>query len=92
MKKLLASLAVCTLVAAPVWATPKTVTLAVPGMTCAACPFTVKAALTKVVGVTRTDVKFEAREAEVTFDDSKTNVLALTTATANAGYPSSVKR
>lgn len=92
MKKLLASLVVCTLVATPVWATPKTVTLAVPGMTCAACPFTVKAALTKVVGVTRTDVKFEAREAEVTFDDSKTNVLALTTATANAGYPSSVKR
>ena len=92
MKKLLASLAVCTLVATPVWAAPKTVTLAVPGMTCAACPFTVKAALTQVVGVTRTDVKFEAREAEVTFDDSKTNVLALTTATANAGYPSRVKR
>lgn len=92
MKKLFTSLAVCTLVATPVWAAPKTVTLAVPGMTCAACPFTVKAALNKVDGVTGIDVKFEAREAKVTYDDAKTNVLALTTATANAGYPSSVKR
>lgn len=92
MKKLLASLAVCALIAGPVWAAPKTVTLAVPGMPRAACPFTVKAALNQVVGVTRTDVKFEAREAKVTYDDAKTNVLALTTATANAGYPSSVKR
>lgn len=92
MKRLLASLAVCTLIATPVWAGTKTVTLAVPGMTCAACPFTVKAALSQVVGVTRTDVKFEAREAKVTYDDAKTSVQALTTATANAGYPSSVKR
>lgn len=91
MSKLIACLAVCTIVAAPVWAAPKTVTLAVPGMTCAACPFTVKAALAKVAGVTRTDVKFEAREAKVTFDDAKTNLLALMKATGDAGYPSTVK-
>ncbi len=44
MKKLLVAFAVA-LVAVPVWAATQTVTLAVPGMTCAACPITVKKAL-----------------------------------------------
>ncbi len=44
MKKLFASLALAAAVA-PVWAATQTVTLAVPGMTCAACPITVKKAL-----------------------------------------------
>ncbi len=44
MKNLLAALAVA-VVAVPVWAVTQTVTLAVPGMTCAACPITVKKAL-----------------------------------------------
>jgi mercuric ion binding protein len=60
-------------------------------MTCAACPITVKHALSKVTGVEKADVRFEQREAIVTFDDGKTNVQALTRATADAGYPSSVK-
>ncbi|WP_096031677.1 mercury resistance system periplasmic binding protein MerP, partial [Pseudomonas aeruginosa] len=66
--------------------------LAVPGMTCAACPITVKKALTKVEGVTKAEVSYENREAIVTFDDAKTNVQALTKATEDAGYPSSVKQ
>lgn len=90
MKKLLAAL-VLAVVAVPVWAATRTVTLSVPGMTCAACPITVKHVLSKVAGVEKTDVRFEQREAIVTFDDSKTNVQALTKATADAGYPSSVK-
>jgi len=77
---------------APVWAATKSVTLAVPGMTCEACPITVKHALSKVNGVSKADVSFEKREAMVTFDDTKTNAQALTKATADAGYPSSVKR
>ena len=92
MKKLLASFALATLVAAPAWAATQTVTLAVPGMTCAACPITVKKALTKVDGVTKAEVSFENREAIVTFDDTKTNAPALTKATEDAGYPSSVKQ
>ena len=92
MRKLLASLALASLVATPVWAATQTVTLAVPGMTCAACPITVKTALTKVDGVTKAGVSFENREAIVTFDDTKTNALALTKATEDAGYPSSVKQ
>jgi mercuric ion binding protein len=89
MSKLLASFALTAVIAAPVWAAPQTVTLAVPGMTCAACPITVKQALSKVDGVTKTKVVFEKREAIVTFDNAKTNVNALTEATKNAGYPSS---
>lgn len=77
--------------ASPVWAAPKTVTLSVPGMTCAACPITVKKALTKVAGVSKVEVSFKTREAVVTFDDARTSVDALTKATKDAGYPSTVK-
>ncbi len=37
------------------------------------------------------EVSYEKREAVVTFDNAKTNVQALMKATANAGYPASVK-
>ena len=89
MKKLFTILALAT--AAPICAATQTVTLSVPGMTCAACPITVKKALSKVGGVSKTDVTYEKREAVVTFDDSKTNIQKLTKATEDAGYPSSVK-
>lgn len=91
MNKLFASLVLAAVVT-PVWAATQTVTLSVPGMTCAACPITVKKALTKVKGVSKVDVTFEQREAVVTFDDARTNVQALTKATGNAGYPASVKK
>lgn len=77
---------------APVWATARTVTLAVPGMTCAACPITVKKALSRVEGVSRVEVALDAREAVVTFDDAKTSAQKLTKVTEDAGYPSSIKR
>jgi mercuric ion binding protein len=77
---------------APVWAGTQTVTLSVPGMTCAACPITVKQALSKVDGVARIDVNLDRREAVVTFDDARTRVQALLDATRNAGYPSTVKQ
>ena len=92
MKKLATLLALAATLSAPAWAATKTVTLSVPGMTCAACPITVKKALSKVAGVEKAEVSFEKREAVVTFDDAKTNADALTKATANAGYPSSVKQ
>ncbi len=91
MKKLFACLALVAIVA-PVWAATQSVTLSVPGMTCAACPITVKLALSKVPGVSKTDVNFDKREAVVTFDNAKTNVAALMSATKDAGYPSSVKQ
>ena len=92
MKKLATLIALAAALSTPAWAATKTVTLSVPGMTCAACPITVKKALTKVDGVQKAEVSYEKREAVVTFDDAKTNADALTKAIANAGYPSSVKQ
>jgi mercuric ion binding protein len=90
VKYLLATLALLAVVV-PAWAAPQTVTLSVPGMTCAACPITIKQALSGVSGVDKIDVSLEKKEAVVTFDDAKTNVAALMKATENAGYPSSVQ-
>lgn len=92
MKKLATLIAFTATVSASTWAATKTITVSVPGMTCAACPITVKKALTKVEGVQKTEVSFEKREAVVTFDDAKTNADALTKATANAGFPSTIKQ
>ena len=91
MKELLAALSLAAVVG-PALAATQTVTLSVPGMTCAACPITVKKALSKVEGVSQVNVTFEKREAVVTFDDAKANTQKLTKATEDAGYPSSVKR
>ena len=84
MKKLFA-LAVLAAVVVPVSAATQTVTLSVPGMTCAACPITVKQALSRVDGVSKAAVSFDKREVVVTFDDARTNAHALTKATADAG-------
>lgn len=78
--------------AAAAWASPKTVTLNVPGMTCPACPITVKKALEKVGGVSKIDVRYEKKQVVVTFDDQKTNTEALVKATADAGYPSQAEK
>lgn len=72
-------------------AAPKTVTLEVPTMNCVTCSFTVEKALQKVDGVSKAEVTFKTKLAVVTFDDEKTTVKALTEATANAGYPSTLK-
>jgi mercuric ion binding protein len=58
--------------------------------TCAVCPITVKKVLEKVSGVTSATVDFEKKTAIVTFDPDKASPPALTKATWNAGYPSSV--
>lgn len=76
----------------PVLAETKTVTLSVPGMSCAACPITVRKALTKVEGVEKAEVSYEKKEAVVTYDGAKTNVEALKEASKNAGYPATEKR
>lgn len=93
MRMLLSIAAALSLLAAPspASAAPRTVTLSVPGMTCAACPITIKKALLKVAGVQKVEVSYEKLEAIVTYDDAKTNVDALTNATKRVGYPSSEK-
>jgi mercuric ion binding protein len=89
MKKIVALVTLAAMTS-PLWAATQTVTLSVPDMNCAACPITVKKALTKVSGVSKTDVNLDRREAKVTFDDVKTSAESLTRATKDAGYPSTV--
>jgi len=72
----------------PASAATRQVTLTVPTMDCATCPLTIKVALLKVPGVIRAAVSYARRNARVTFDDSRTNVTALTAATSAVGYPS----
>lgn len=73
-------------------AEPRTVTLAVEQMTCAACPITVRKALSHVAGVSATKVDIEAHTATVTFDPAQTTPDALATAVSQAGYPAKVLR
>ena len=72
--------------------TPKTVTLAVQNMTCELCPITVKKSLEKVPGVSAVKVDFDRKTAIVTYDADKAQPEALTKATTNAGYPSTVQK
>jgi periplasmic mercuric ion binding protein len=69
-------------------AAKRTVLLTIPTMDCATCPITIRMALMRVVGVSKAKVSYDRREARVTFDDSKTDVAALTAATKEVGYPS----
>jgi mercuric ion binding protein len=69
----------------------RTVTLAVQNMYCSACPLTVKSSLQAVPGVAKVVVSYADKTAVVTFDDARTAVPALITATTNAGYPSALE-
>jgi mercuric ion binding protein len=71
--------------------TLQTITLDVKNMTCAVCPITVKKALERVPAVTDAKVDFDKKTASVSFDPDKASPAELTKATADAGYPSSVR-
>lgn len=74
------------------WAAPKSVTLAIPGMTCPACPITIKKALMKKPGVTGVTVHYEKKELIVAFDDAKTTPAAIMKTTAAVGFPSQIAK
>ena len=80
--------AVLAVAAVPAFAATRQVTLTVPTMDCATCPVTIRVALLKVPGVSKAVVSYKHRTAQVTFDDAKTSVAALTHATDGVGYPS----
>jgi mercuric ion binding protein len=73
-------------------AADRTVTLKVPGMSCPSCPYIVSRTLKHVTGVKSVKTSLETRTAVVVFDDAKTNAGALMSATASAGYRSSIVR
>ena len=86
-----AAMLLTVLASSAAFAEMKTVTLSVPGMNCDLCPLTIKKAISKVPGVASVEASYEKKQAVVTFDDSKASVEALMKATANAGYPSTLK-
>jgi len=90
MKRTLAavSLAATAFGAAAAIAAERTATLAIDNMYCEACPYIVKQSLARVPGVESVAVSFEQKTATVTYDDQKTTLDALTSATTQAGYPS----
>ena len=73
------------------FAAEQTVVLKVDGMTCASCPYIVKETLAAVDGVAAVEVSFADKSAVVTYDDSLTELAALTQATTDMGFPSSLK-
>lgn len=73
------------------FAAQQTVTLAVQNMYCEACPYMVRKTLERVAGVAKVTVSFKDKTAVVIYDDARTDVKALTDATAGAGYPSAPK-
>jgi periplasmic mercuric ion binding protein len=91
MKLLPFAMLLAVLASPVVFAESKTVTLSVPGMNCNLCPLTIKKAISKVPGVASVEASYEKKQAVVTFDDRRASVEALMKATANAGYPSTLK-
>jgi mercuric ion binding protein len=73
-------------------AASKTATLDVQNMTCELCPITVRQSLEHVSGVSAVQVDFGRKTATVTYDPDKVRPDALTRATADAGYPSTVRK
>ena len=71
----------------PSWPDEQTVPLAVDNLFCATCPYIVKQVLAKVQGGR---VFFETKTAVVTFEDSETDVAALTETTGSVGFPSRI--
>ena len=92
MRNLLAAALLTVMPLAALASTPQTAVLDVQNMTCELCPVTVKRSLEKVAGVSQTRIDFAKKTATVTFDADKTNAAALTKATTDAGYPSTVHK
>ncbi|MEO6409609.1 MAG: mercury resistance system periplasmic binding protein MerP [Burkholderiaceae bacterium] len=93
MKKPLAFLLAATMAASSAFAAgTRTATLEVADMDCAACPITVRKALEKVPGVGSVKIDSKTKTAVVAFDAAKASPDALTKATTDAGYPSTVKQ
>lgn len=66
----------------------QSVKLSIPGMNCPVCPVTIKKSLQQVEGVKAVKIDYEAKTADVLFNDLYTNIGSLQEATKNVGYPS----
>lgn len=62
-------------------------TYAIEGMTCAACPITVKKAMSRVDGVESVSVDFKEKTATVLFDPDTTTSDVIAKASTAVGFP-----
>lgn len=92
MKRILAVVGWGVLLAGTAEAAPKSITLMVPGMSCPACPVTIKKTLLKQQGITAVHVMYAKKELEVEFDDAKITPAAIMQSTASIGFPSQVAK
>jgi len=81
---------VATLLASPLWAAIQTVSLSVPSMFCASCPFIVQGAIQDLPGIESVETDLESRTAVVVFDDALISIDDITFATMNVDYESTV--
>ena len=65
---------------------PKTVTLAVHGMTCGGCVVGTRTVLTRLKGVTKAEVSYEKGTAVVTYDPARVTVAQMIEAIATLHY------
>ena len=90
------SVAYCIALTQTVWAdaagasSHETRTFAVDNMTCAACPITVRKAMSRVDGVVRIDVDFEARTATATYDPARATPQDIAAASTGVGFPATL--
>lgn len=90
MKKLIGA-AVCAVVllnAGSTFAEEATVKLALKGVDCPSCFYIIRESLANVDGVLNVEIASWEQSATVTYDDTITDIAALTAATGNAGFPS----
>lgn len=90
MKRFAVVVTVALLAASSSLAEERSVSLSVPGMFCASCPFVVQAAIGEVEGVLSVTTDVGERTALVLYDDAVATVDAITAASTNAGYEASV--
>ena len=77
-------------VPASAFASEQTIRLSVPAMSCASCPYMVTQIILNVDGVITAEATMDDRTATVTYDDERTNVEAITEATASIGFESTL--
>ena len=84
MKLVVIALTLLLALSVPLSAATATTTLHIEGMTCAGCETAVKLVLQKTPGVTNQQVSYEAKQAIVTYDPSKTTPQKIASAIADA--------
>lgn len=79
------------------WSTPEgegsvvSDTFTVENMTCAACPITVRKAISRVDGVQRVEVNFEGKTVTATYDPARADAATIASASAAIGFPAHVR-